>query len=464
MKNLNKFLRAGIAGLSLFVFVAPRALAADTDDIKGLRELLEKQGQQIQELLKGRAEDQEKIRRLEQVVGETRQTATDAARKADATQQIATDASKKADATQQIAADAAAKAGTAAAAPSEEASVKRNFLITGMADLLYQKPDGQNGSFFQAHVAPILLFRANDNILFETELEMGVNESGDTELSLEYAQLDYVVNDYLTLIGGRFVLPLGVVREKHDAVWINKLPIMPLPEADSTALIAENDIGVQARGAFHITDPLIMTYAGYIGNGPGSGGDGPGHFDPTGTWVPTSAGFNGGSSLSGKPNGGGRLALFYPWKPNHDFELGLSGQTGRGAGNQLWSVVALDAALHVTPSLECRGEFMNTWEDTSDVGTLRRRGWWAQAAYKLSGLQREWPVINSLEAVFRYGGEALPDGHVNEYDLGFIYHISNTLLFKGAYSFFQGNAVNQAHDPVDRRWPNLLTFQLAYGF
>jgi len=447
MKNLTKGLMVGVTGL-LLVLGTSLSVAAEADDIKALRELIEKQGQQIQELQKGRAEDQEKIRRLEQTIGETKQTATDAA--------------KKAEATQQVAADAAAKVETVATAPSEEATVKRNVFIGGMADTLYQKKDGENGSFFQAHVAPILLFRANDKILFETELEMGVNSDGSTELSLEYAQLDYIVNDYLTLIGGRFLLPIGVVREKHDAVWINKLPIMPLPEADTTALIAENDIGVQARGAFHVTDPLIMTYAAYIGNGPGSGEDGPGHFDPTGTWVPSNNGFNGGSSLSGKPNGGGRLALFYPWKPNHDIEVGVSGQTGRGNNNQLWSAFAVDAALHFTPSLECRGEFINTWENTSDVGTLRRRGWWAQAAYKLSGLQLELPLINNIEPVFRYGGEALPDGHVTEYDIGLIYHVSNTLLLKGAYSFFEGHAFNQ--DSGDRRWPNIMTFQLAYGF
>jgi len=455
MKKTTRFLAVGISAVALLMPCVPPAQAQTSDDFKAMKELLEKQGGQIQELLKGRAEDQQKIQRLEQLVGETQ-------KKAEQSQQTATTAQQKAEETQKTTADVAAKVQTLQSTPSEEASAQRNFLVTGMADFLYQKTEGQNGSFAQAHVAPILLFRANDKTLFETELEMKVASDGSTELGLEYAQLDYLVNDYLTLIAGRFVLPLGVVREKHDAVWINKLPIMPLPESDTTALIPENDIGVQARGGFHLNDRALMTYAAYIGNGPGSGGDGPGHFDSTSTWQPTSNPFNGGSSMSGKPNGGGRLAIFYPWEPNHDVEFGVSGQTGRGTDNMLWSAFALDAAVHLGPNLECRGEFVNTWEDTSDVGTLERKGWWLQAAYKLAGLDREWPLINNLEAVFRYGGESLPDGHINQYDIGFIYHVSNTLLLKGAYSILDGNAYNA--DSENNRWPNMFTFQVAHGF
>lgn len=455
MKKTTKLFAVGISAVALLLLCVPPAQAQSSDDFKAMKELLEKQGAAIQELLKGRTEDQQKIQRLEQLVGETQ-------KKADQSQQTATTAQQKAEATEKTTADVAAKVQTLQSTPSEESSVQRNFLITGMADLIYQKVEGQNGSFAQAHVAPILLFRANDKTLFETELEMKVASDGSSELGLEYAQLDYLVNDSLTLIAGRFVLPLGVVREKHDAVWINKLPLMPLPESDATALIPENDIGLQARGAFHLSDPLLMTYAIYMGNGPGSGEDGPGHFDPAGEWVPTGNGFQGGMSASGKPNGGGRLALFYSKKANHDFELGVSGQTGKGAENLLWSAFALDAAVHLGPNLEVRGEFINTWENTMDVGTLERKGWWAQAAYKLAGLNLEWPIINSVEAVFRYGGERLPDGHINQYDLGLIYHVSNTLLIKAAYSLLEGNAYNA--DSENNRWPNMFTFQVAHGF
>jgi hypothetical protein len=455
MKKTIHLLATGICGLGITLLGSFPSGAQTNDDLQAMKQMLQKQGEQIQELLKGRTEDQNKIQRLEQMIGETQKTAAQS-------QQAATNAQQKAEETQKTTAEVAAKVQTLQTAPSEEASAKRHVMVTGMADFIAQKVNGENGTFAQAHVAPILLFRASDKVLFETELEMKIQSDGSTDLNLEYAQLDYVLNDYMTLIAGRFVLPLGVVREKHDAVWINKLPLMPLPEADGTAIIPENDIGLQARGGFHLSDRALMTYAGYIGNGPGSGGDGPGHYDPSGVWEPTSNGFNGGSSVSGRPNGGGRLAVFYPWAANHDVEVGMSGQTGYGASDLMWSAFALDAALHFTPNLEFRGEFINTWEETADVGTLKRQGWWAQAAYKLAGLNLELPVINSLEAVFRYGGEQLPDGHINQFDLGLTYHVTNTLLVKGAYSFRNGTAYNA--DAGNNDWPNMLTFQVAYGF
>ena len=177
----------------------------------------------------------------------------------------------------------------------------------------------------------------------------------------------------------------------------------------------------------------------------------------------TSNGFNGGSSVSGIPSGGGRLAIFYPWEAHHDIEVGVSGQTGVGTDDLFWSAFVVDATLHVTPYLECLGEFVNTWEETSDVGTLDRQGWWAQAAYKLAGLNLDLPVVNSLEAVVRYGGEQLENnGSIREYDLGLTYYVSNTLLVKGSYSFMSGDAYNA--ETGDRNWPNVFSFQVAYGF
>jgi hypothetical protein len=446
MKTRTKVFAIGIGALSLFLLNPPRATAQTNDTLKAMQDQLRSLGQQIQELLKGRAEDQEKIRRLEKLVGETKE-------KVEQSEQAATNAQQKAEETQRTTAEVAAKVQAIQSQPSEQASATRNVLLTGFADVLYRKENGENGSFYLAHFNPILLYRANDNVLAEGEMEMEVNDDGSTELNLEYAQIDYIANNYLTLIAGRFVLPVGVVREKLDAGWINKLPIMPLPEADGTSLIPENDIGVQARGAFDVGAQSQMTYAAYVANGPGDGGSDQLIFDN-------------GSSVNGIPNGGGRLAVFHYWKPQHDIELGLSGQTGPWSenGHQLYSVIAVDATLHLGPYVECRGEYMDTWQETSDRGTLEAGGWWAQVAYKLAGLDLDWPVVNNLEAVFRYCGESntrdedgnFIHGHINQYALGLIYHITNTLLAKGSYEFNDSSISDYDY--------NALTFQAVYGF
>ena len=75
-------------------------------------------------------------------------------------------------------------------------------------------------------------------------------------------------------------------------------------------------------------------------------------------------------------------------------------------------------------------------------------------------------MINSVEAVFRAGEEHQQGGHVYEYDLGLNYHITNTLIVKGAYSFFQSNLhnfVNPDGDTLDLD-RNAFTLQAVYGF
>lgn len=447
MKRTTKVSAVGIGALSLLMLNVPGATAQTNTDLKGMQEMLQTQGQQIQQLLKGRAEDQQKIQRLEHMVGENSQ-------KADRSEQAATNAQQKAEQTQKAAADVAAQVQAMQSnPPSEEASANRNLLVTGFADTLYRKEAGGNGSFALAHFNPILLYRASDNVLFEGEMEMEVAEDGSTELNIEYGQIDYVVNDDLTLIGGRFVLPLGVVREKLDAGWINKMPIMPLPEADATSLIPENDIGVQARGALDVGPQSSLAYAAYIVNGPGEGED-------------DAMIFNNGSSLNGTPSGGGRLALFHYWQPQHDVELGVSGQTGPWSmdGDQFYSVCAVDAALHFGPYAECRGEYMKTWQETADRGTLEASGWWAQIAYELAGLNLDWPVVNNLEAVCRYSGECntrdedgnFIEGHINQYAIGLNYHVTNTMLVKSSYEFNDSNISDLNHDA--------FTIQAVYGF
>ena len=90
--------------------------------------------------------------------------------------------------------------------------------------------------------------------------------------------------------------------------------------------------------------------------------------------------------------------------------------------------------------------------------TTHRRGWWAQAAYKLAGLDLDWPMINSTELVFRYStvDSDLPGTRSHAYALGFVYYITNQLQFKGAYEFITSTEASEAN--------NRLLFQVAYGF
>jgi hypothetical protein len=141
-------------------------------------------------------------------------------------------------------------------------------------------------------------------------------------------------------------------------------------------------------------------------------------------------------------------------------EIGVSGQTGvwDDAGDHYWSSAVLDAALHLGPSFELKGEFINVWYGTSDVGTVHPWAMWAQAGYKLAGLNMDLPVINDIELMGRFDKEDDGQGtSTDRYTAGYVYYITNTLLFEGDYEWLHSTGPNALPS-------NLLMFQLSYGF
>ncbi len=335
------------------------------------------------------------------------------------------------------------------------------MVVAGSASVLYNREEGKNGSFLLGQFAPILLFRANDKVLLESELEFGLNSDGSTDTELEYAQLDYAFDDYLSFVGGKFLLPLGTFPEKLHPAWINKMPTLPLVYTGvgqmmhDTGIVPFSDIGAQALGGVHIGQrDAVFTYAGYLVNGAYDFE----HSDDTGK---DQFSFEKGNDyLNGSPSGGGRVAVFYPWSPYHDVEVGFSGQIGTwDKNNELsWSAMVGDAALHLGPYTEVRGEYVHTWGETPDKGTLEPEGAFAQVAYKLAGLQLDLPLISNFEAVFRYDylDRDVTGSRTHGYALGLNYYVTNTLLLKGAYEF-----IDSSNAPYDH---NRLTFQVAYGF
>ena len=156
----------------------------------------------------------------------------------------------------------------------DEATVNHNFQILGDAELQYANVDHQHGSFLLADFAPIFLYRGGDNVLFEAGFDTThrattrPNSSGyTTTFNLSFAQLDYVVNDYLTLCAGDLLLPLGTYTER-GAGWLNKIPDNPLAV---DALIPGSGVGAELRGAVPLGDAgKFFNYAVYGVNGPGS--------------------------------------------------------------------------------------------------------------------------------------------------------------------------------------------------
>jgi hypothetical protein len=211
----------------------------------------------------------------------------------------------------------------------------------------------------------------------------------------------------------------------------------------------------------------LLTYSFYGVNGPSSM-DGSGNsafLDANGNLqnnldLGGNVGNGAMANLHGNPSGGGRLGWFFPLKAHTDLELGISGQTGEwdDAGSHLWSAGILDAALHVSPYFEVKGEYINTWYGTDDIGVVHPRGLWVQAAYKLAGAGLELPLINNVELVGRYDNSNDGQGtKTDRYTAGYVYYFTNTLLFEGDYEWLHSRGPLAL--PAGQ-----FVLQLSYGF
>jgi hypothetical protein len=431
------------------------ALAVSDEDFQKMQQQMQQQSQQIQDLQKAHQEDQQEIQQLKEQQGITQKTTTETQQKAEAAQ-------KKAEEAQQTATSAEASAKAPVATGPD---ALQNFTIVGDAEFQFAKTEGQHSAFVLADFAPIFLFRATDKVLFEAGFDVilqngsnpaGTHDSGSgNSVSLSFGTLDYLFNDYVTVVAGDMLLPLGTYSER-SAGWLNKIPDAPLPRG----VLPGAGVGLQLRGAMPVGDSgQAVTYAVYGVNGPGSsdGSATSSQLDLGGN-VGLTAGGN-TMNLHGSPSAGGRVGWFFPWQPHWDAELGVSGQAGtwNDMDNKLWSASVFDGALHLSPNIEIKGEYIYTWVESTDRGTFIPRGWWVQAGYKLAGLELDFPMINSLELVGRY--DTINDGlgtWTDRYTAGWVYYITNTLWLEGDYEWVHSSDPSQAN--------NNLIVQLSYGF
>jgi hypothetical protein len=109
--------------------------------------------------------------------------------------------------------------GPSAAAVYEK---KGGVSLSGYGEMLYENFDSgdqsgaSNGPASKIDFLRAILYagyRFNDRFIFNSEIEI---EHAHEEVGLEFAYLDFRVNDNLTLRGGMLLLPLGLVNEFHE--------------------------------------------------------------------------------------------------------------------------------------------------------------------------------------------------------------------------------------------------------
>jgi hypothetical protein len=314
---------------------------------------------------------------------------------------------------------------------------EHRFLITGYGFAQYHWDDNANSNSFAGGFNPIFLFRLNDRLLFSGELEVKLPEDAETEVNLEFAEADYLVNDYLTIAAGKFLLPFGEFIERLHPPWINKLVTHPLMfrEGDEGGIMPFTNLGVQLRGAVGLGYGLgaDIDYTAYIGNGPRfDTGDGEGAVGDPLTFnnndVNRTKGF--GARVGFRP-------LPFEWNAGR-WRIGASTYDGKwDAKGDLWFTAWGLDSVYQYGDAELRGEYISTRRDLP--GSLRdeREGYYIQTSYMLSQVAPS--PFDRLELVARYSGQnqrQAPGGaapHPRQVSLGLDYWIAPSVVWKLEY-------------------------------
>ena len=229
------------------------------------------------------------------------------------------------------------------------------LLITGDASVGFTSQRGTPSSF-NAGVSPRFLWELNDRILFDAAFDVGLggnpDGSGSTSFDMAIGDVSYIVNDYITVGGGLFVVPFGQYHNHFDPPWINPLPDDPLVFSDG-GLTPSSALGAFVSGAIPV-GPTKVNYAFYGSNGPALITD-----DPA---AAGSLDFSNYTDLNNNKAYGGRIGFL----PLPELEVGYSFLCGQASPEGFQDTNAFVQAV----------DFNYTKEIEAIAGTLTGRVEW----------------------------------------------------------------------------------------
>jgi hypothetical protein len=284
-------------------------------------------------------------------------------------------------------------------------------------------------------ITPVLLVPLGERWLIESRAEFtgefehpdsGGPFGGKVEQEIDYLQLDYIANRYLTVTAGRFLTPFGIYNERLYPIWIRSLQPTPL----IFPLATGSSDGVMLRGGFSLNPKMNLNYASY--------------FSTLSTM----------NKFEADRTAGGRLGFFLPGpriEAGISFQKELQEERSNAFGFHFaWQPAALP--------LNLRSEYARSHDGS---------GYWIEAAYRLSQVPFWQTAMRHTEIVGRgqqlFAGEidedeaeeyGLPDVNTRQGDFGLNYYLKDGLKASASYSRRFNSDGNV----------NLWTFGLAYRF
>ncbi len=269
-------------------------------------------------------------------------------------------------------------------------------------------------TFFQPVIAPVAAIPLGERVLIESRADLrGVYlpkngtgpYTGQFFPTLEYLQMDVMVNSHLTLTAGRFLTPFNVYNERLTPIWIRNFQDAPIIFPIGTRTSGSSD-GVMVRGTAVEKNQWQLNYTAYF------------------------SALSNIDQFSAGRSAGGRVGIFLPHprlEIGTSYERFLQDQHIDSYGGYIsWQPPAVP--------VDVKSEYAQ-----SPSG----RGYWLEAAYRFYRPGKALSWYSGIQPVFRMqqffrgtriSGDLLPGVNTQQADFGLNYNLPHEIRLSGSYS------------------------------
>jgi hypothetical protein len=150
-------------------------------------------------------------------------------------------------------------------------------IVGGYMDIQYRSQSkgsiengygGTSNGFDQQRFVPFIYADITEHVKMASEIEFehGIRETSDSEISLEFATIDYLVNEPINIRAGILLLPVGKFNLLHDSP-LNDLTDRPLV-SQFVIPTTMSETGAGFYGTFYPGRTSKMDYELYVTTGP----------------------------------------------------------------------------------------------------------------------------------------------------------------------------------------------------